>query len=165
MDPLLFSVGTGIAANAAWATFTMPRIFSLNARLTGRWEGDLTCPQSTDPDVRGHVIHCIIVLARPANRQNSGLLYYRRHDPSSGKNIVEGVDELHDLQKCPDSTTKEFIVAFTRRLHKYADNRIDTSDTKYAFRSRLDSNKLYATTEIPNCSKAHDTWEGCFHKQ
>ena len=158
-DPITVSIGTGVISNAVWAAITLFRLHSLGVRLTGRWEGKLTC---SEEGISDEVLDCVLVLALPANRQLSGLIYYRRHNTRNAQTLGEGLDQLHDWKQ----SRKGFSLDFIRIFHKCKKINFDISSAKYIFHCNITGGKLYIETDIPNCStKASDKWQGCFKKQ
>lgn len=168
-------IGVNLAANAVWALggasiVLGARIFAFDAKLSGRWEGDLECISALCPDLRTHVIRCVLVLARPISRQNSGLLYYTRECTASDKVLVRGLDELKDYKRTNGPfRAPQFTMQFTRRFHKHPDGRLDETTPAYLFRCRFaglfaSAPKLYVETDIPN-DRQPDVWKGVFQKQ
>lgn len=167
-------IGVNLAANAVWAfggagIVLGARVFALDARLSGRWEGDLECSGALAQELRTHVIRCVLVLARPIARQNSGLLYYTRECTTTDKVLVRGLDELKDYKRSNGAfRAPEFTMQFTRRFHKHPDGHLDESTPAYLFRCRLAgllsrAPKLYIETDIPN-ERHPDVWKGVFQK-
>ena len=138
-------LGINLAAAALWATggasiTYCARVFALDSRLSGRWEGDLECrgPSPGAAEFRTHVIRCVLVLARPIARQNSGLLYYTRECTATDTVVVRGLDELKDYSRSNGVLrAPEFTMQFTRRFHKHPDGRLDESTPAYIFRCRF----------------------------
>lgn len=165
---------TNLAATAAWATGAAASTwflnwFSIDSKLTGRWEGSLTCSCPNVPEFRTHVIHCVLVLARPKSRDTSGLLYYTRECTKSDKHLVRGVDELTDY-RCSKSNWKDlqFALCFTRQFHKHPNGKLDYNTPRYDFDMNLTGRfsrkpKIHVTTRIPN-GPDHNSWVGTFQR-
>ena len=167
-------LSANLAASAIWAgsaaaTAWFVHWSSTDSRLTGRWEGDLTCDGSTAPHFRTHVIRCVLVLARPKARNTSGLLYYTRECTTTDKKLVRGVDELADYS-CSGQTLKQvdFVLSFIRRFHKHPNGKLDYNSPSYDFNMNLAGRfarhpKLHVKTRIPN-GALFDDWSGTFQR-
>lgn len=157
-------VGTGIGVVAS----TLFRAVNPNDRLSGRWEGDLEC-KNPDGRLKSHVMRCVIVLARPIARPNSGLLYYQIECTSTDKIIIRGLDELKGYKAIghslfPTGITMDFI----RRFHKLPSGDIDESERRYRFHCKFDgvfsrAPRLEIITNVER-GESSETWFGTFQK-
>jgi hypothetical protein len=145
-------------------------IFALDHRLTGRWEGDLECTNKNATESRTHVIRCILVLARPIARPNSGLLYYQKECTATDKILVRGLDELKKYKRVKGYfRPKEIAMEFTRRFHKYPSGEVDESAEAYKFQGKFEglfsrAPALDVETRIKNNKNGSDVWCGTLQK-
>jgi hypothetical protein len=157
------------AALLGWAAASLIRWIGINRILTGRWEGDLTCSEFSDEN-KSHIIHCILVLARPQHGENSGLLYYQRECTKTGAFLQRGVDEFTDYQRFSSGLQRRrFRMIFVRRMHEYPNKTIDDRPAQYIFDCVIANAfsrgpKLLVQTQIQHGSR-RDTWVGNLQKQ
>ncbi len=168
-------LAVNLAASAIWAVAGIAvgyasRAYDLDTRLTGQWEGDLTCENRQNLEFQSHVIHCVLVLARPSASRTSGLLYYNRECFATRTTITRGVDALADLKRAEGSfRTPEFNMKVVRRFH-INDGNLDESPKPYDFKIRFPRFErvpaLQVQTEIA-CKNGmrRDTWTGVFQKK
>lgn len=162
-------VTTAISGSVGMAAVKAAAYISLDSKLCGRWEGNLHRNKEASIEFPTHVIKCVMVLARPASRQNSGLLYYTRKCTSQDLTLVSGLNELQDYKK-DGSTLRNirFTMEFTRTFHRHLDERVDTSPSATTLACRLEgitncAPKLYVQTKVPNAD-TENTWSGVFRK-
>jgi hypothetical protein len=163
-------VGGALCALGGAALTRVAGAVRLDDRLTGRWEGDLRGSGAALEEFPTHVIHWVLVLARPSARQNSGFVYYWRECTQTDAIIAKGVDELDDYARSNGiGLPPQCELRFVRRLHKPINAPIDTSPRPYGVRCRFGKwwargEKLYVEIAIVN-GQRRDTWEGVLQKQ
>ena len=167
---------TGLAAIVSWEVGgllvrSLLRLFQLDARLPGRWEGELFCDER--PDLNSHGIRCTLVLARPRTRPNSGLLYYDRQCCVQGLCIARGVDELQTYKRAfwtlPPA---KFTMVFTRRFHYDYVKKLVYALEPYTFSCKFGrvlrgSPTMDVEVELKAgelSGRLSDTWKGVFTK-
>lgn len=101
---------------------------SADARLTGRWEGELSPQGDASAEFRTHVIRWVLVLARPARSSNCGLLHYRRECTAESRIIAQGLDQLLDYTSSSAILPKRCNLVIGRVFHKRADGDIDYTE-------------------------------------
>lgn len=167
----LIDIGVGaldsmVAAGIGAAASTLIRMADPDVRLSGRWEGDFTCSTHSYPT---HVIHCVMVIARPSVRPNSGLLYYTRECSKEAKIIIRGMDELRKYSVKRRKLGCDISMSFVRRFQKNPDESIDYSESIYDFECICDTllkinPSLNVKTHIRSPTTV-DIWEGVLQKQ
>lgn len=156
-------VGTVIGAVMS----SVYRAVNPNNRLSGRWEGDLEC-KNENGRLKSYVMRCVLVLARPIARPNSGLLYYQIECTSTDKIIIRGLDELKGYKAIGYFFPTEINMDFIRRFHKLPSGDIDESERGYHFRCKFDgffsrAPRLEIITNVER-GESSETWFGTFQK-
>jgi hypothetical protein len=171
-NPLEFAMHFVAYASSAGAGAILTNLyhaFNLGGRLSGRWIGDLECQSKGDPKYSSHVIHCMLVVARPIGGRSSGLLYYDRQCHATNMIITRGVDELKDYSRLNNAfSTPQFTMDFVRRFH-YEAVGTNQSPRPYHFRCSFprifSRSTLRIQTQIESTTTGLDIWTGLFRKE
>ncbi len=159
-------LGSIVAMGIGTTVTVVARAVNPDVRLSGRWEGDFTCSTHSYPT---HVIHCVMVIARPSVRPNSGLLYYTRECSKEAKIIIRGMDELQKYSVRRRKLGCDINMSFVRRFQKNRDETIDYSESIYDFECTCDTllkiNPLLNVRTHIRGQTAVDIWEGILQKQ
>lgn len=139
-------------------------VSTADARLIGRWEGELSPNGEASAEFPTHVIRWSLVLARPSRSSNCGLLYYRRECTAENRIISQGLDQLLDHTSSCRILPKRCRLEIGRVFHRNADGEIDYSKRVYHVACRFARlGKIYVDTEIINGYR-RDRWSGLLRR-
>lgn len=163
-------IASGIAALGGSGVTMATRFVLLDSRLTGRWEGELRCDDDVANRSKTHVIRCIMILARPIARENSGFFYYQRECTHKDIIMVRGLDELTKYEKIGRAIRNpEIEMIFTRKFHKEPHGETDDTPAGYRFNCKMNNllsraPKMQVSTQIPTYDGKQNNWSGIFQK-